>query len=332
MKRWLLSFPCLLCLLLLTSCATSLVPLDAITGADTTDVLVPSPIDTVVREEDRFYELSIRFRQEPYLASEARIISRTQSQSYESALLEALFAGPSAGSMELTSLFPTGTRLISTVSQSRTLFVTLSSEFLSGYADEPVDWQEYDLWRHEAPLRRRLCLQSIVATVTENCDVDSVQILIEQKDSVTGSLRLPQNYLLDDSEDDVLMGPVFRDDSVLLGIDHTLSYILTLLGERNWDRLYYLLCLRDSRTGIERPTLEDYLVRMQALPALTAFATYPPTLSLDGTEATVQVHVTLTLQDLTRVNLGSRVLRLSRESGLWKISLEQLEGLMEVAQ
>ena len=66
--------------------------------------------------------------------------------------------------------------------------------------------------------------------------------------------------------------------------------------------------------------------------AVRDISVYAWSLSLDGTEATVQVRATLTLQDLTGVDIGQRVLRLSRESGLWKISLEQLEGLMEVAQ
>lgn len=115
------------------------------------------------------------------------------------ALISQLLLGPGTASADLNVLFPEGTRVLSTVRQGRTLFVTLSREIMNGYPDEPVDWQEDAEWRTEAPLRRVLCMQSLVATVTENCDVDQVQVLVQAGSTGSGSLRLKQNYFLDDA-------------------------------------------------------------------------------------------------------------------------------------
>lgn len=143
--------------------------------------------------------LYYRCRDEAYLISESRTVTRAPSQSWEYAVIARLLEGPSGTSTGLTRLFPEGTRVLSAVRQGRTLFVTLSKELLNGYSDEPVDWQESETWRRECPLRRRLCMQSLVATVTENCAVDQVQVLVQQTTRTGGSLRLKQNYFLDDS-------------------------------------------------------------------------------------------------------------------------------------
>ena len=228
----------LLCLLLLLGgCAT----LSSMPVRTLENVSLPASVDTSVFTEDVPAALYFRYWDEPYLACEWRFITRTNSQSYELALLEELLSGPSAGSTELTPLFPVGTRILSVVRQGRTLFVTLSPEIMGRYADEPVDWQEYEYWLTEAPLRRRLCMQSIVATVTENCNVDQVQILVEQTGSVTGSLRLKQNYFLDDSEDDVLVGPMTRSDDMLLNCEQSMHHFLSLLQAKDWEKLYRCL-------------------------------------------------------------------------------------------
>ncbi len=323
---------CILLLLMLTlllsGCAVSgYSPMDALStllpGASGS---LPAAVDPMPRVQVQPVTLYFRFWDEPYLACEGRTITRSQSQSFEHALLDALIAGPSGSIPELTSLFPTGTRVLSTSTQGRTLFVTLSKEIMDMYRDEPVDWHEYSYWLHEAPLRRRLCMQSIVATVTENCDIDRVQILVEQQDLVSGSLRLRQNYFLDDSEDDVLVGPMNRNEDLLLNLDNSMQYILTLLREHNWASLYRFLAF----SGTERLSYTDAVARLEQLASPAYFSVSSATLSLDGQSATLQVSVTVTDTTLTLQSLPSRILRLTRENGFWRISLEQLEHLMEV--
>jgi hypothetical protein len=197
-------------------------------------------------------------------------------------------------------------------------------------ADEPVDWQEYEYWLTEAPLRRRLCMQSIVATVTENCNVDQVQILVEQTGSVTGSLRLKQNYFLDDSEDDVLVGPMTRSDDMLLNCEQSMHHFLSLLQAKDWEKLYRCLSAYDAMTAMERPSYNDFVAQMKALPTLTEFSASTPTVSLDGQDAIIQVTGFVTLSNLHRVELSPRVFRMTRQDGLWKVSLAQVTEWMEV--
>ena len=291
---------------------------------------LPSSQDTAIVTEETPAALYFRYWDEPYLACEWRFITRSSSQSYELALLEELLAGPSASSTELTSLFPVGTRILSAVRQGRTLFVTFSHEIMNGYPDEPVDWQEYDWWLTEAPLRRQLCIQSLVATVTENCDVDQVQVLVEQTDSVTGSLRLKQNYFLDDSEDDVLVGPLQRDDRLLLNCEQSMEHFLSLVVARDWEKLFRCIPVYDAVTAVERPAYTDFAAQMGVLPVLTDYTLSVPTMSLDGQDAIVQVRGTVTLSNLRSVSLPARMFRMTRQDGFWKVSLTQLLEWMEV--
>ena len=324
MKRIL--FLLLFCLLLLTGCASlASMPVRTLESGS-----LPASVDTSVFTEDIPAALYFRYWDEPYLACEWRFITRTQSQSYELALLEELLSGPSAGSTELAPLFPVGTRILSVVRQGRILFVTLSPEIMGRYADEPVDWQEYEYWLTEAPLRRRLCMQSIVATVTENCNVDQVQILVEQTGSVTGSLRLRQNYFLDDSEDDVLVGPMTRRDEMLLNCAQSMDHFLDLLKAKDWEKLYRCLSAYDSMTAVERPAFNDFVAQMKALPSLVDYTAAVPTVSLDGQDAVIQVQGSVTLSNLQRIDLPSRMFRITRQDGLWKFSLSQLTEWMEV--
>ena len=130
--------------------------------------------------------LYFRYLDEPYLAPESRVVNQTPSRPYEQVLISALLSGPTGH--DLTALFPPGTRVISTTRQGRTLFVTFSPELLGAYADEPDAWAPDPAWQAEVPLRRLLCMQGIAATITENCDVDRVQILVQQP-------RIPQEEI-----------------------------------------------------------------------------------------------------------------------------------------
>ena len=326
MKQFLLCGMLLVLLLLLAGCSSiASMPIRTLEN-----VSLPPSSDTSIVTEDVPAALYFRYWDEPYLACEWRFISRTRSQSYEQALLEELLSGPSARSTELTGLFPVGSRILSAVRQGRTLFVTFSSEIMNSYPDEPIDWQEYEYWLTEAPLRRRLCMQSIVATITENCDVDQVQILVEQTVSVTGSLRLRQNYFLDDSEDDILVGPMQRDDNVLLNCEQAMHHFFALTLSQDWEKLYRCIPDNDALTAVEKPSYSDFVAQMKDLPTLTSYSLSVPTMSLDGQEAIIQVNGSATLPSLRRVALPSRIFRMTRQDGLWKVSLSQLREWMEV--
>lgn len=274
--------------------------------------------------------LYFRYLDEPYLAAETRSITQYAGQSYEFALISALLGGPGSHSASLRQVFQDGVRLLSTVKQGRILFVTLSENIMDPYADEPDNWQADDAWRKEVPLRRQLCMQAITATVTENCDVDRVQILVQQGKS-TGSLRLRQNYFMDDSEDDVLVGPMMRDESLLLTPNRTSQVILSCWMNRDWTRLYRYIASTDPDTGAERMAYADFVVMMEILPAITAFDVVGGSISMDGSYATMTMSCNV-LQDGQSTPIEGVILHLYREGSLWKISQSDLTAwLTEVA-
>lgn len=272
--------------------------------------------------------LYFRYLTEPYLAPEYRTVTQAAGQSYEMALIGQLISGPGR-SAELGGLFPAGTRVLSTVKQGRTLFVTLSSAIMNGYPDEPSDWQSSAEWREEVPLRRRLCMQSLVATVTENCDVDQVQVLVQQDSLTVRSLRLQKSYFMDGSEADDVIGPMRRDGSLLLEPDTTLRVILSCWQAQDWQRLYQYIALYDPQTGTGRPAMRDFLTTMEQLPRITGFSAGSGSVSPEGERVTCGVCFTLLGGNGAESTVEDRMVRLYRENGLWKTTLKQLTGWLE---
>ena len=321
MRKRLCLLLALLLLLGLTGCAVRPVVLPESTLIPGTAPFLPEASlgESVERRETA--TLWFRCGDLPYLAQESRSIALLTGQSYEMALLEALFSGPGTQHPTLRTLFPEGTRVLSAVVQGRTLLVTLSGEFVNQPGDEPVDWQEDGYWRVEVPLRRRLAMQSLVATVTENCDVDEVLVLVEQPEGFGGSLRLRQNWFEDDSEDNVLTGPQRRDDSLLLTPRGTVEAVARCYMAQDWLRLYAFM---ESGTD-ERSFVET----MGQLPAVTAVRCNGCSVTPDGQEATATVDLTVLGAGGEARTVKAHVFRIRRENGLWKVSLEQLMSWVE---
>ena len=315
--------------LALAGCSASRSPVPEATAVPGTAPVLPgvSNADTQrVREKASFW---FRFRDEPYLAPETRDIGQLAGQSYEMALLTALFAGPGIQNAELSSLFPQGTRVLSTSRQGRTLVVTLSREFTDGLPDEPADWRQDETWKTEMPLRRRLAMQSLVATVTENCDVDEIVVLIEQDPESTGSLRLPRSWFLTDEADDALAGPQTRDSACLLTPSVTCGVIMNCLLERDWSRLYLYVSSSDAYGGSARPSESEFSAAMQACPALISFSCTGCSVSMDGQEAVLSVNADIRQANGQTRTVESRIVRLTRDGGIWKIGMSGLNEWLE---
>lgn len=304
----------LLLALLLTGCAAN--PLSEAVMPLAPGVALPQPDAPDSLASPNTATLWFRYLDEPLLAPETRVLSVSPDQPMELTLISALLGGPDAQSTDLTALFPAGTRVLSTVRQGRTLFVTLSRQIMDGYPDEPADWQRDPYWAAEMPLRRRLCMQSLIATVTENCDVDSVQVLLEQRGEATDSLRLRQRYYLDTDDGQRLADPLARDDGLLLSPGTTMSTVLTLWQQQDWPRLTrYISGDADGLAG-----------HMENLPRLMSFALSGPTVSGQTATFTLTATVRGSADETTQ---SGRVLRLTREHERWLITVEQLTGWLE---
>lgn len=308
--------PLLLCCLLLTACSRD--PLAPMTS-DASPHL-PAPIVDHLPVAENQAVLWFRFGEEPFLAPETRLISAASSGNEALLLLQALAEGPGAASTELRSLFPQGTQVLSCVQSGQVMFVTLSRHILNGYADEPENWRDHAYWAIEIPLRRRLAMQAIAATLTENCAVDTVVILVDQ--SATDSLRLRQSYYTLDG-DTALADPLIRDERLLLTPSRTAEVILQCWQASDWARLYRYIVRNDPDTGAARPSEEDF-ARMMAEGKRLLHAVAEGG-SVHGNSAVFTVSGAY-LDHGTEQAFTGMVLRLTREKGIWRVGLSQLNG------
>lgn len=286
---------------------------------------VPSAASEASVPQEAVVTLWFRFGAEPMLAPEIRTIDVSPAAPFELTLLQALTSGPAAASTELGSLFPPGTRVLATHLQGRTLFVTLSRQIMNDFADEPANWAASPAWAEEVPLRRRLAMQAIAATVTENCDVDQVVILVEQTASGNESIRLRQQYYRTGADAAALAEPLLRDENPLLTPANTMKIILDNWIRGAWADLYPYIARTDAFSGAARPDYETFRAQIDVLPHLMDYTASSGSISPDGQTAVFAV--TLQLLDNGQPREKHTVLRLQRERGIWRISLSHLTGM-----
>lgn len=319
MMRRILLMLLLLCCLLLPGCSRDPVSYMA---AGQPEADLPAPAESTLPQEEHLATLWFRFGSEPLLAPETREIAASSDDAL--ALLQTLLAGPSTASAELSSPFPQGTRVLSVSQSGRIMFVTLSRHIMNSYADEPASWQSDPRWAIEVPLRRQLAMQSIAATVTENCDADTVVILVEQTDEVTDSLRLRQYYYTLDG-DMTLAAPLTRDESLLLTPARTAQVILQAWQESDWARLYLYTARTDPATGALRPDEDAFVQQMAQEPHLVRWSCEGGSISADGRNATFTISGAW-LADGAEQSFAGLPLKLTLEKGVWRIGLSQLAG------
>ncbi len=312
--------PVLLCCLLLSGCAKDpLAPMASGTAGD-----IPEPVVAGLPASHHAATLWFRFGSEPFLSAETREIPFSQTESYALSLLRALIEGPRATATELGSLFPQGTQVISATQSGRVMFVTLSRHILNSFADEPSNWRDQPDWADEVPLRRKLAMQSIAATLTENCAVDSVVILVDQTRTVTDSLRLRQGYYTLDGNTS-LADPLTRDESLLLTPARTAEVILQCWQERDFARLYRYVARTDPATALPCPDEAAFAAAMSSQPHLLRAEAEGGSVSADGLQAVFTLRGAWLNQGVEQPFNGM-MLRLNREKGLWRVGLSELTG------
>ncbi len=255
--------------------------------------------------------LYFRYQDEPMLASERRVLTVRRDESTELAIVRALAEGPSAGHSELTRLLPEGAAAASALSRGELLYVTFSGTLTE---DEiPADWAEDPAWREEAPLRRRLALQSVVASLTESFAYTGVQVML-------GDARLDRSYFLEGRSGP--SEPLTRDESLLLTPINVAGRVLEAWRQRDTQALWRYVADAD------RPAYEAAAARLDRCAALIQGAASGGSVAEDGQTAVV----TLAISGLSQGRewaAAAYPLRLRREYGVWKIAYESLVTLMD---
>lgn len=312
--------PLLLCCLLLTGCVRDpIAPMVSDAAGD-----VPAPAVAGLPAVSNTATLWFRYGEEAFLAPERRELLSSPQESYALRLLQALLEGPGAATAELGGLFPQGTQALSVTQSGRVMFVTLSRHIMNGYADEPANWRDNPEWATEVPLRRKLAMQSIAATLTENCEVDTVVILVEQGREATDSLRLRQGYYTLDN-DTALADPLKRDEALLLTPIRMAEIILECWQTRDFTRLYRYVARTDPATAQPRPEEAAFVAAMNELPHLLWAVAEGGSVSADG-QASVFTVGGAWLDAGVERPFDGMVLHLIREKGLWRVGLSELTG------
>ena len=305
----------LLCCLLLAGCSVD--PISRMSSPSETDLPAPVVDDLPSRQDEVI--LWFRYAPEGMLAPETRVLDVTDAQSLAQPLLEALLDGPSAASVELRGLFPQGTKLVSLSQTGGTLFVTLSHHILDAYPDEPADWQSDPYWAVEAPLRRKLAMQSIVATLTENGPADALIVLVAADDTADSSLRLDNSYFRDGRKG--VASAIHRDESLLLTPLRTAEIVLQCWQETDWVRLHRYLARTDTANGDARPAEGELPALLADLPRLVRFdVSGGSTLGSQAMFTYAGAH----LDGTAERPFTGHILRLTYERGLWRVGLSQL--------
>lgn len=261
--------------------------------------------------------LYFRYLEEPMLAPESRVLTVKRDESVELAIVRALLEGPSAGHSELRRLLPAAATVESVTSRDDIVFVTFDGGLLMD--DIPQKWAEDTRWRDEAPLQRRLAMQSIAASLTERFPYTGVQILVHRADEVQTNLRLENSYFL--TGESGLSEPIARDEALLLTPHGTAQSILLAWQQRDLERLYRYVADAD------RPPYATAVEAFAELRALTQYAAGAGSVDLSGQSAVVTVDLR-TLQAGAEATTNGYPLLLTRENGVWKITYARLLALL----
>lgn len=319
MKKYGILLLTILIALLLCGCAASPA---APTAAEPDDraPLVSADTESLPAVNGPEAALYFRFWDTAYLAPEQKQISVQRDQTLETALVEALIAGPSVTASSLSPLFPEGTQVLAVSRQGDTLFVTFNEALLSGYADEPGDLRN-EPWKTEAPLRRRLCMDALAATLTEAGLCARVQVLVYPEKVQKSSMRLTNGYFTLE-QDDTLAPPLTRNEETLLTAHNAAQILLDAWMTQNWARLYGMTC------GASRPNETAALNQFSLSRVLSGFTLSHGSVSPDGQTAVLTADLSLQSPG-EDTYLQHYPLILTREGGLWKMSFEKLEALMQ---
>ena len=272
--------------------------------------------------ESRSVMLYFRYGDTGYLAPEQRSILVERNESLEKAIVQALINGPESSASSLSALFPAGTEVLAAQSQGETLFITFNDSLLGRYPDEPSD-QASGEWIVEGPLRRRLCLDALAATLTEAGLCSQVQILVYQGANQATSMRLNAGFI-SRSQDDSLLPVQLRSEERLLTPHNTASLLMKAWMAQDWEALYDLTAREGS---VSRPGEQAAIDAFSAGYPLVSFELSCGSVSYDGQKSVITADLTLAGEGTSQSRTGYP-LSLIREGGLWKADYKCLMDMM----
>lgn len=289
-------------------------------------------LDPVAQGESKAtVPLYFRFGSEPYLSSESRTITVSDSLSLEEGVLKALIGGPSASSLELKGLINPNTRVISVTEQGGCYFVTFSAEFLEPISGLPEGWREDATWTQLVQSTQQLAAYSVVNTLLSLGRAKSVQILIA--DSADASARRPtRNEMGFSSGEDglQLMEPLSMDLSRVLTAEHTAELIMQAIHDKNWARVERFVAQSVPDRSQARPTRQQLIAELTELDVTLIDSTiHGSAVTADGQLCTVLLDFSIQRTgDSEAQTLAAVPLTFVWENNGWLMSYSALEMMI----
>lgn len=275
--------------------------------------------------------LYYRYYQTSFLGREERVLSVPRDDAVELTIVQALISGPSSSYQELVGLFPPDTQVVATRRSGNLVSVTLSEAFLAPPADAPKNWESFEYWRHEIPLRRQLAVLSIANALTESGRCERVQILIAtQEGDIQGDRLMRSAIYTDEADPSVALEPLKRNEDVILSPRGAVRAVLSMWQSKSWETLYVFMAKSVSAGDVPLPSQTEFLSEVSLREvSLLGYSVGTGTVSVDGMRATVPVNIQVQRSDGSRVGLEKIPVPLTCENGNWKLSYASLLALMD---
>lgn len=265
--------------------------------------------------------LYFRFGQTQTLGMERVQLDISREETVASLIVQRLIEGPSASHGQLSGVFPQGTQVISIGAEGSTAFVTLSSAFLGRPDGAPAGWEDSAAWQEEAALRRRLAVQSVVLSLTEDGRYQRVQFYVADSDDDAPRRIELYWFYTEQADPATVLAACGRDEAAMLTPHRALEMILDAWQMKDWATLYALLT--------DTPSLSAFEARMKEIDAtLLSYEASAGTVSADGRRATLVLDAQTRAGEAGDAQIIREAVPLTRISDNWTMTLDTLLSLM----
>lgn len=243
-----------------------------------------------------------------YLGSEKRVIQYSPALPFETALVSALLQGPESVSPFLEKPFQPGLKVLATSQSKGLLFITFNDKIYKPYAGEAAKTNEQKI------PRRKLAMDALANTITENTDFSKVQVLVDNQQSIDISMRLNGSYLFM-SENDILP-PFTRNEFSILTPSAACKRLLTAWQEKREEISYEHL-------------VSSGMQSFSGLPLLLSYEVYEGTITANPSKGIVCVSLTIQNEKHQAIEINRFPLRVVFQNGFWVVEGNSLNLLLQ---
>jgi len=256
-----------------------------------------------------------------YLVPEKRVVQKG-SQSIEYVIMSELLKGPT---FERVAVMPPSVKLLDVTRNGDTVFVNLSEEFTGDIDLAAMHKETVPEDKKEGVLAqmKRLCVYSIINSLTELDGVNRVKILVNNRALTYEEMgiELIATQTANVGKDTPVMALTRNKNFILTPSEAVRQVFDSLVGEPDWERIDAFLA-RKNTDGSERPPIEEVQKIYSAYVAGLEFDSenfiMSEEIKPDG-EAFVTVTYAIKYANGKKESRDSDVLRLVNEDGIWKL-------------